>query len=92
MTQNLFAVLREHVVDALQALVPELTPEHVARVEVTPTRDAAHGDMATNAAWSRQSQLGKIRARWRSCWPSAWPPILCSTAQSPPVRASLIFG
>ena len=50
MSQNLFASMRRHVVEALHALVPQLTPEHLARVEVTPTRDPAHGDMATNAA------------------------------------------
>ncbi len=29
---------------------PGLDPALLARVEVTPTREAAHGDMATNAA------------------------------------------
>jgi arginyl-tRNA synthetase len=50
MSQNLYAVMRDHVVEALRALLPQLTPEQLARVEVTPTRDPGHGDMATNAA------------------------------------------
>ncbi|HVZ06545.1 arginine--tRNA ligase [Rhodopila sp.] len=47
---DLFARLRETVLAALIDLVPDLPPEIAARVEVTPTRDPAHGDMATNAA------------------------------------------
>jgi arginyl-tRNA synthetase len=50
MTHNLYATLRTEVLTALQAVVPDLAPELLARVEVTPTREAAHGDMATNAA------------------------------------------
>ena len=50
MSQDLFARIREHVVTALQEVVPDLPAELLARVEVTPTREAAHGDMATNAA------------------------------------------
>jgi arginyl-tRNA synthetase len=38
------------VLAALRADLPELPEEVLARVEVTPTREAAHGDMATNAA------------------------------------------
>jgi arginyl-tRNA synthetase len=47
---DLFARLRETVLAALAQIVPDLPPEIAARVEVTPTRDPAHGDMATNAA------------------------------------------
>jgi arginyl-tRNA synthetase len=47
---DLFARLRETVLLALAEIVPDLPPEIAARVEVTPTRDPAHGDMATNAA------------------------------------------
>ncbi len=50
MSSNLFALYRTRVVEALARLVPDLAPEVAARVEVTPTRDPAHGDMATNAA------------------------------------------
>jgi arginyl-tRNA synthetase len=47
---DLYAALRDTVLDALLKVVPDLPPEVAARVEVTPTRDPAHGDMATNAA------------------------------------------
>ena len=50
MPPDLFATLRAHIVDALRAAVPDLPDAVAARVEVTPTRDPAHGDMATNAA------------------------------------------
>ena len=50
MTENLFARVRDAVVDALRQAVPGLPDEVAARVEVTPARDPAHGDMATNAA------------------------------------------
>ena len=50
MSQNLFADMRDQVVAALTALLPDLPEALIARVEVTPTRDPAHGDMATNAA------------------------------------------
>eukprot|EP01037_Dinobryon_pediforme_P001852 gene1852-1882_t len=50
MTDNIFADIRETVVAALQRIVPELPAEISARVEVTPTKDLSHGDMATNAA------------------------------------------
>jgi len=50
MTDNLFAVVRARVLAALSAAFPDLPPDLLDRVEVTPTRDPAHGDMATNAA------------------------------------------
>jgi arginyl-tRNA synthetase len=50
MSDNIFADIREAVVTALLAIVPDLPADISARVEVTPTKDAAHGDMATNAA------------------------------------------
>ncbi len=50
MTDDIFATIRARVLDALLANFPNLAPELAARVEVTPTRDPAHGDMATNAA------------------------------------------
>ena len=50
MTDNIFADIRDTVVAALAAIVPDLPADIAARVEVTPTKDAAHGDMATNAA------------------------------------------
>ena len=50
MTQDIYAALRAQVVAALRAVAPDLPDDAVARVEVTPPRDPAHGDMATNAA------------------------------------------
>ena len=66
MTQDLFARMREQVLIALRAVVPDLPDDIAARVEVTPNRDPAHGDMATNAAMvsakaARQAP-GKIAA------------------------------
>jgi len=50
MTEDLFAVMRAHVIDALRRAVPDLPAELLEKAEVTPAREAAHGDMATNAA------------------------------------------
>ena len=47
---NLFATMRARILAALAADLPDLPADALARVEVTPTREAAHGDMATNAA------------------------------------------
>jgi arginyl-tRNA synthetase len=50
MSDSLFVRYLSHVRDALRRIVPDLPDDVAARVELTPTRDAAHGDMATNAA------------------------------------------
>jgi arginyl-tRNA synthetase len=50
MTENLYALARDWVLQDLAAILPELPGEVRAKIEVTPARDAAHGDMATNAA------------------------------------------
>ncbi|HET9019176.1 MAG TPA: arginine--tRNA ligase, partial [Acetobacteraceae bacterium] len=50
MSDNLFADLRAAVLAALHSAVPDLPAEVAARVEVTPTKEEAHGDAATNAA------------------------------------------
>jgi len=50
LTQDLYAAMRTVVLEALRAIVPDLPDDIAARVEVSPTRDPAHGDMATNAA------------------------------------------
>jgi arginyl-tRNA synthetase len=47
---DLYVRLRETVLAALTKILPDLPPDIAARVEITPTRDPAHGDMATNAA------------------------------------------
>ena len=48
--ENIFARVRAAVVDALRQVVPDLPEDVAGRVEVSPARDPAHGDMATNAA------------------------------------------
>ena len=50
MTHNIYATLRDRVVEALRVAVPDLAQDVLDRIEVTPARDPAHGDMATNAA------------------------------------------
>ncbi|MEO9191613.1 MAG: arginine--tRNA ligase [Acetobacteraceae bacterium] len=47
---DLFAEMRARVLDAVRATIPDLPDDIAARIEVTPTREAAHGDMAANAA------------------------------------------
>ncbi|PPQ31832.1 arginine--tRNA ligase [Rhodopila globiformis] len=47
---DLYAHLRQTVLDALAATIPDLPPQVAARVEISPAKDPAHGDMATNAA------------------------------------------
>ncbi len=47
---DLFATIRQSVLAAVHAVVPGLPDEILARIEVSPTREVAHGDMATNAA------------------------------------------
>jgi len=49
-SQNLFKTLRDDLLAMLVESFPGLAPEVLARVELTPTRERAHGDMATNAA------------------------------------------
>ncbi|HEY0184714.1 MAG TPA: arginine--tRNA ligase [Rhodopila sp.] len=49
-SSDLYARLRETVLVALTKVVPGLPEDVAARVEITPPRDPAHGDMATNAA------------------------------------------
>ncbi|MBR0649475.1 arginine--tRNA ligase [Roseomonas terrae] len=50
MTENIFTLLTQEVRGLLAALLPDLPAEALARVQVEPPRDPAHGDMATNAA------------------------------------------
>jgi arginyl-tRNA synthetase len=47
---DLYARLRDTVLAALRQIIPDLPEDVAARVEISPTRDQAHGDMATNAA------------------------------------------
>ncbi len=57
--ENLYAALRGIVLRELEAIAPGLAPEILARVEVTPTKDPAHGDMASNAAMIAAKPAGK---------------------------------
>jgi arginyl-tRNA synthetase len=63
---DLYARLRETVLAALAQAVPDLPAEVAARVEVSPAKDPAHGDMATNAAMvsakAARQPPGKIAA------------------------------
>ncbi len=47
---DLFTTIRHTVLAAVATAVPGLPDDVIARIEVSPTRDPAHGDMATNAA------------------------------------------
>jgi len=50
MTENLFATVRSWVLDDILAFLPNLPEDARSKIEVTPAREAAHGDMASNAA------------------------------------------
>jgi arginyl-tRNA synthetase len=57
--QDLYAQARHWILDELARLAPGLPPEVLARVEVTPTKDPAHGDMASNAAMVAAKPAGQ---------------------------------
>lgn len=60
--QNLFADMLERVLAANRALIADgVLPAGIdlSRIVVEPTRDAAHGDMATNAAMVLAKEAGK---------------------------------
>jgi len=48
--QDIFAALRAEVLTCLRRILPDLPEDVLARVNVEPPRDPAHGDMSTNAA------------------------------------------
>lgn len=58
---DIFALYEGRVADALTASFPELAGQSdvLARVVVEPPRDAAHGDLSTNAAMVVAKPLGK---------------------------------
>jgi len=56
---NVFALFAARVADALKALYPSITEEALARAVVEPPRDAAHGDLSSNAAMVVAKPLGK---------------------------------
>jgi arginyl-tRNA synthetase len=56
---DVFAIFAGRVSAALQSLYPGLTEEALARLVVEPPRDAAHGDLSSNAAMVVAKPLGK---------------------------------
>ncbi len=50
MSVNIYARMRESVLAGLRGIVPDLPEAIAARVDAGPTREADHGDVATNAA------------------------------------------
>lgn len=56
---NVFALFATRVADALKGLYPSLAEEALSRIVVEPPRDAAHGDLSTNAAMVVAKPLGK---------------------------------
>jgi arginyl-tRNA synthetase len=59
MSENVYALIRALVIDEVNAAIPGLAPGILAKIEVSPTREAAHGDMATNAAMVIAKPAGK---------------------------------
>jgi arginyl-tRNA synthetase len=56
---DIFAHFTARVTEALLADYPDLNADLLARVVVEPPRDAAHGDLSTNAAMVVAKPLGK---------------------------------
>ncbi|MBJ3785558.1 arginine--tRNA ligase [Devosia sediminis] len=56
---DIFALFTTRVTEALRADYPQLDAELLSRVVVEPPRDAAHGDLSTNAAMVVAKPLGK---------------------------------
>ena len=56
---DIFALFTTRVIEALRADYPELDESLLARIVVEPPRDAAHGDLSTNAAMVAAKPLGK---------------------------------
>ncbi|WP_137151743.1 arginine--tRNA ligase [Devosia sp. FKR38] len=56
---DVFALFSARVANAMQVLYPEVGPDLLARIVVEPPRDAAHGDLSTNAAMIVAKPLGK---------------------------------
>ncbi|MET3896220.1 arginyl-tRNA synthetase [Devosia sp. UYZn731] len=56
---DVFALFASRVANALKVLYPEVGADLLARIVVEPPRDAAHGDLSTNAAMVVAKPLGK---------------------------------
>jgi arginyl-tRNA synthetase len=59
MSENVYALIRALVIDEVDAAIPGLAPGILAKIEVSPTRETAHGDVATNAAMVVAKPAGK---------------------------------
>ena len=73
MSENIFADVRARVLTALHHVAPGLPEAVTARVEVTPAREAAHGDMATNAAMLAAKAAGRKPAELAAALAAALP-------------------
>ena len=56
---DVFALFASRVANALKVLYPDVGADLLARIVVEPPRDAAHGDLSTNAAMVVAKPLGK---------------------------------
>ncbi|MDB5473961.1 MAG: arginine--tRNA ligase, partial [Devosia sp.] len=56
---DVFALFSARIATAMQTLFPEASADLVARIVVEPPRDAAHGDLSTNAAMLVAKPLGR---------------------------------
>ncbi|WP_224702188.1 arginine--tRNA ligase [Devosia aquimaris] len=56
---DVFALFSARVANAMQVLYPEVGNDLLARIVVEPPRDAAHGDLSTNAAMIVAKPMGK---------------------------------
>ena len=56
---NVFALFQTRVSDALVSLFPAIAEDVLQRIVVEPPRDAAHGDLSTNAAMVVAKPLGQ---------------------------------
>jgi arginyl-tRNA synthetase len=60
---DIYTLVRQTVLAAVNAAIPGLPDAVTARIEVTPSRDVAHGDMATNAAMVCAKAAGQPPAK-----------------------------
>jgi arginyl-tRNA synthetase len=81
MTDNIFAALRARVLAALRDIAPDLPDEVAARVEVTPAREEAHGDAATNAALVAAKAARRNPRELAAALAAALPGALVETAE-----------
>ena len=79
MTDHIHDVVRNRILQALQIAVPDLPADIASRVEVTPTRDPAHGDLATNAAM--------LAAKFARCKPADLAAKLAANLSADPLVA-----